>query len=418
MHQWWKIGREFLETLRTPLGITASSTGEHFHAIFGRDSLWTVILMLEAAQLRPEDREYQAWVHDIASTILRGMAYLQGRVENDYNEEQPGKIVHEYWDPVPGHLLRGDWPLVDGRYYGTLDATFLYLISIHRFYEVFRDRELLAELWSSAEAALQWALWYSDEDNDGLVEYKRRNPDELGLSNHIWKDSGDSVLLPGDLAVEHPIAWIEVQGYALAAYACMRALYEARDELTPDIANQLDQRTDALSKGLQRFWMEDEHCFTIALDKHKEMVKAVSSNTGHLLWSKAVDEEQARRISARLSRSDILTDWGLRTLSQHCYYYNPLTYHRGTIWPFDNAITTIGLRQYGYEAEARRLATSIMRAINAFMLPMELYCVIPAGWIRDPLIERDWLLADYPHSCSVQAWTAAAMLYFTALLKL
>ncbi|MBV8695136.1 MAG: hypothetical protein JO125_08840 [Chloroflexi bacterium] len=413
----WKLGQKFLESLRTPLGITASSSAGGFHAIFGRDSLWSVIFMLEAAQLRPADQQYRTWVHEVATTILRGMAYLQGKVENDYNEEQPGKIIHEYWGDHPSeHLLRAAWPMADGRYYGTVDATFLYLVCIRQFHELFHDQALLDELWPSIQAALGWALHYSDLDNDGLVEYKRRNPQQLGLSNQVWKDSGDSVLLPGDLPVETPIAWVEIQGYALAAYSSMITFYQGRGELTPDITAQLTERMNALYSGLQRFWMEDEGCFTIALDKNKEMVKAVSSNTGHLLWSKAIGGEQARKVAARLTHPDMLTDWGLRTLSQNAYYYNPLMYHRGTIWPFDNAIAAIGLRQYGYHAQAQRIATAVMRAVDTFTLPVELYCVIPARWIRDPHIDREWLLADYPQSCSVQAWTAAAMLYFTALL--
>ncbi len=411
------MGQKFLESLRTPLGITASSAAGGFHAIFGRDSLWSLILMLEAAQLRPEDQHYRAWVHEVATTILRGMAHLQGKVENDYNEEQPGKIIHEYWGDHPAeHLTRASWPMTDGRYYGTVDATFLYLVCMRHFHEVFRDQALLDELWPSIQAAVGWALHYSDLDNDGLVEYKRRNPQQLGLINQVWKDSGDAVLLPGDLPVEHPIAWVEIQGYALAAYSSMLTFYQERAELTPAINVQLTERMKALHSGLQRFWMEDEECFTIALDKNKEMVKAVSSNTGHLLWSKAIDGEQARKVATRLTQPDMLTDWGLRTLSQNSYHYNPLMYHRGTIWPFDNAITAIGLRHYGYHAQAQRIATAVMRAVDTFTLPMELYCVIPAKWIRDPHIDREWLLADYPQSASVQAWTAAAMLYFTALL--
>jgi len=412
------MGQRFLESLRTPLGITASSAAGGFHAIFGRDSLWSVVLMLEAAQLCPEDQRYRTWVHEIASTILRGIAYLQGKVENDYNEEQPGKIIHEYWGDHPAeHLIRASWPMVDGRYYGTVDATFLYLVCVRQFHELFHDQALLDELWPSVQAALGWALHYSDLDNDGLVEYKRHNSRQLGLNNQVWKDSGDSVLLPGDLPVEHPIAWVEVQGYALAAYSSMLTLYQARAELTPEINVQLTQRMKALYNGLQHFWMESERYFTIALDKNKQKVKAISSNTGHLLWSKAIDGEQARKVAARLTKPDMLTDWGLRTLSQKAYYYNPLMYHRGTIWPFDNAITAIGLCHYGYRAQAQHVAAAVMHAVDTFTLPVEVYSVIPARWIRDPKINREWLLADYPQSCSVQAWTAAAMLYFTALLK-
>ncbi len=417
MNNWWQTAQEFLQTLRIPLGITASRAGEHFHAVFGHDSLWSMMLALEAARLRPDDVDYREWTYDLSVAVLRGLAQLQGKIENDYNEEQPGKIVHEYWNPVPEGHRRAGWPLVNGCYYGTLDATFLYMIAMRQFYELFHDKQLLEELWPSLQAAFYWALTYSDMDNDGFVEYERRNPNGHGLQNQVWKDSWDAVLLPGELEVDHPIAWVEVQGYALRAYTSMRSLLMQRNELTPELDAQLAQRSTAISKALHHFWMDDENCPTIALDKHKKAVYAVSSNAGHLLWSEAVDGEQATRIAQRLTRPDILSDWGLRTLSQYTHHYNPLIYHRGTVWPFDNAVVAIGLQRYGFEQEARLLASSVMRAINAFTLPVELYCVLPSRWVREPRLESEWLLADYPQSCSVQAWTAAAILYFTALLE-
>jgi glycogen debranching enzyme len=417
LDNWWTMSQQTLEALRTPLGIKASRAGEHFHAIFGRDSLWSLLLVLEAARLRPEDREYRTWAHELATTVLRGMAQLQGRVENDYNEEQPGKIVHEYWEPVPEHLHRAAWPMVDGRYYGAVDATFLYMIAMHHMYEVFSDDALLDELWPSMQAASDWILHYSDLDNDSLVEYERRNPQGHGLLHQGWKDSWDAVLLPGELAIDHPIAWIEIQGYALKAYASMHGLAKQRGELTPELEAQLTERMYSIHAALDRFWLDNEGCPAIALDKNNKAVRVVSSNAGHLLWSQVVDSERAAQIAMRLMQPDILTDWGLRTLSQHAYYYNPLVYHRGTVWPFDNAVIAIGLQRYGFASEARLIASSVMRAIRAFSLPVELYCVVPARWIREPCINREWLLADYPQACTVQAWTAAAVLYFTALLE-
>jgi glycogen debranching enzyme len=417
MENWWEMGKQFLQALRTPLGIMASGAGEHFHALFGRDSLWTIMLALETAQLRPEDQGYWLWVYDLSATVLRGLAQLQGRVENDYNEEQPGKIVHEYWNPVPAGHQQAGWPMVEGRYYGTFDATFLYIIAAHNFYQLFQDEQLLDELWPNIEAALHWALHYSDTDNDGLVEYSRRNSEGRGLLHHVWKDSSDAILPSSGLPLEHPIAWIEVQGYALNAYACMRTLYKKRGELTPELDAELMMRIETTSVALQRFWLDNEGCPAIALDGNKNPVTAVSSNAGHLLWSKAIEPDLAAQIAGRLMQPDMLTDWGLRTLSQHVHYYSPLAYHRGTVWPFDNAVIAIGLHHYGFEAEARRIASSVMRAIEAFSLPVELYCVIPSRWIREPRIKQDWLLVDYPQSCIVQAWTAGAILYFMALLE-
>ncbi len=180
-----------LRSLQTPLGIMASGQDDHFHAIFGRDSLWSVLLALEAGRiLRKAEQEnaqhrlpklglsaeYDSWLHGMAAAVLRGLTGLQGRVVNDFNEEQPGRIVHEYWQPVPPRMIEGRWPLVEGRYYGTFDATFLYIAAVAEVHAYFGDAPLLEELWPGVEAALRWMLKWSDLDGDGLVEYQRRNP--------------------------------------------------------------------------------------------------------------------------------------------------------------------------------------------------------------------------------------------------
>ena len=420
-----------LQSLRAPLGIMASGQDDHFHAIFGRDSLWSILLALEAGrvlreseqvegqeQLSPLARsaDYDAWLHELAATVLRGLASLQGREVNDLNEEQPGRIVHEYWDPVPYRMLDGHWPLVDGRYYGSFDATFLYVIAIAQVNAYFQDEALLDELWPHVEAALSWMLEWSDLDQDGLVEYQMRNPQGHGLVNQVWKDSRESVQPRKHTRLEHPLAWIEVQGYAWAAYASYLELAEQRQCLHPLLSQHIQQRMEQLEQGLQRFWLADEQFFAIALDGQKQPVQAVSSNPGHLLWSGILQAERAAQISWRLMQPDLCTHWGIRTLSDKAYYYNPFLYQCGTVWPFDNAIAAIGLRRYGFDTEARRIARGILQAIEATNDPVELYMVLSPSHIRLPRLDHEWILIDYFEACSVQAWTAAAMIYMTSLL--
>lgn len=429
LHALWQKSLSALQSLQTPLGIMASGREDQFHAIFGRDSLWTVLLALEAArtlQARKaeehaasidwlEKQDYMRWLHALATTVLRGLSKLQGTVVNDVNEEQPGRIVHEYWNPIPERMIKARWPVIDGRYYGAFDATFLYLITAAQVINFFDDDALLAELWPHIAAALDWMARWSDLDGDGLVEYRRRNPEGIGLANQVWKDSAEAIR--GDhQPILHPLAWVEVQGYAWAAYAAVLDLAaRAHRPLSPG-AQEIRQRMAKLQQGLSPFWLADEQYPAIALDGQKRPVAVVSSNPGHLLWSGCVEQAQAGQICQRLMQSDILTPWGIRTLSERAYYYNPLMYHCGAIWPFDNAIIAAGMRRYGYEAQARLLALHVLHAIHSFDAPVEVYTVQPSRWIRFPRVEQEWFLADYFYACNVQAWTAAAVLSFVSML--
>src|SRR5258706_4376863 len=231
LHTLWQKALAALQSLQTPLGVKASGQDDQFHAIFGRDSLWTVLLALEADHLVQATgtqitsmhasslsylSSYHSWLHELAASVLRGLASMQGRVVNDINEEQPGRIIHEYWNPVPQKMILARWPVADGegRYYGTFDATFLYLITIAQVDSYFDDRVLLDELWPHAEASLHWMLEWSDLDHDGMVEYSKRNPEGIGLANQVWKDSSESIQPLEHMPLHHPLAWVEVQGYA------------------------------------------------------------------------------------------------------------------------------------------------------------------------------------------------------------
>ncbi|HEY0753369.1 MAG TPA: amylo-alpha-1,6-glucosidase [Ktedonobacteraceae bacterium] len=422
-----------LQTLQTPLGIMASGQEDHYHAIFGRDSLWSLLLALEAGLLMKENKQarkqshvsrlespsdYDAWLHELATTVLRGLASLQGQVVNDFIEEQPGRIIHEYWNPIPPRMIENRWPLVNGRYYGTFDATFLYIVTVAQVDAYFHDKALLAELWPSIEAALNWMLEWSDLDQDGLVEYQRRNPESNGLINQVWKDSSESICSSTREALHYPLAWIEVQGYAWEAYTSYLTLARQQQSLSPSLQQKIEQRMAQLQRGLERFWLADEQIFAIALDGQKQPVSAVSSNPGHLLWSGILNLGQADKVCQRLIQPDLCTPWGLRTLSEKAYYYNPFLYQCGTVWPFDNAITILGMQRHGFSVESRHLAQGILEAIIALSNPVELYIVLSTDQIRLPRLAHQWMLIDYFEACAVQAWTAAGIIYMTSLLLL
>jgi glycogen debranching enzyme len=416
----WYQALKTLKSLQVPLGIMASSQDDHFHAIFGRDSLWSVLLALEAGRLQTEEEkasgQYDAWLYELVASVLRGLASLQGRVVNDENEEQPGRIVHEYWNPVPQRMITWRWPLVDGCYYGAFDSTFLFVFTIAQTEAYFHDAQLLEELWPNVEAALQWMLAWSDLDQDGLVEYKVRNPEGRGLRNQVWKDSSESIQSRDGEPMDPPYAWIEVQGYAWEAYAGYLKLAEQRHSLDPAQRREIEQRMARLCQGLQQFWLPGEQFPAIVLDAHKKPIEAVSSNPGHLLWGEFLTREQAAQISQRLTQPDILTPWGARTLSDQAYYFNPLLYQCGTVWPFDNAILAVGLHHHGFYAEARGIAQRILHAIEAMQNPVELYMVLPSERIRAPRLAEKWALVDYYQSTTIQAWTAAGVLYLASLL--
>ncbi|MHB8598260.1 MAG: glucosidase family protein [Ktedonobacteraceae bacterium] len=211
---------------------------------------------------------------------------------NDINKEQPGRIVHEYWNPIPERMITARWPVLDKGYFGAFDATFLYLIILARVDAYFDDRALLKELWPNVEAILQWMLDWSDLDADGRVEYKKRKPEGIGLDNEVWKDSGESVRAPNQQPLIHPVAWIEVQGYAWSAYAAYITLAKKLHRLDFVLEQTIQQRMQRLQAGLKAFWMEDEHFPAMALDGNKQQIPIVATNAGHLLWSQCIEQTE------------------------------------------------------------------------------------------------------------------------------
>jgi glycogen debranching enzyme len=358
-----------------------------FAVPFGRDSLITSMQMLP---LR----------HDVAAGTLRFLAQHQGREQNDYRDEEPGKILHEV---RLGELAKlGRVP--HAAYYGSVDATPLFLVALGEYVDWTGDLNLARELLPNAERALRWMAEYGDLDGDGFLEYQTRSTE--GIRNQGWKDSPDSASYRDGRLAEPPIALAEVQAYAYAAHSRMADVYTWLDE--PERAREQRSAAESLRvRFSQRFSMVDEAgapFFAMGLDQDKQPIDTVTSNPGHGLWVGLIRGEQARRTVERLMAEDMLCGWGVRTLSSRAAVFNPMSYHNGSVWPHDNALVALGMKRVGADAAATEVASQVLEAGLRFpstRLP-ELYC----GFARDRRYRST--PAQYPVSCSPQAWAAGS----------
>jgi glycogen debranching enzyme len=354
-----------------------------YSTVFGRDS---IITSLETLAVNPR----------IAIDTLRYLARHQGARENTYTEEQPGKILHEL---RRGEMARsGEIPHVP--YYGTIDATPLWLVLLHETWRWTGNTALVRELLPNARRALEWIDRYGDLDGDGFVEYARTS--DRGLVNQGWKDSGDGVPFPDGRLPAPPIALGEVQGYVYDAKARAAALFEAvgDEETAARLRREAVQLRDRV---LERFWLEELGTFALALDGEKRPIATVASNAGHLLWSRLPDAARARRVAETLLAPDMFCGWGIRTLSARHPVFNPMSYHNGSVWPHDNALIVMGMSHYGLGANALPVVGAAHDAAASeeiSRLP-ELYCGMERLDAARPVL--------YPVSCSPQAWASGAM---------
>jgi glycogen debranching enzyme len=352
-----------------------------FMALFGRDSLITATMAL------PVDPT-------LALGTLRTLARMQGTTIDPLREEEPGKILHEVRLGVDSGLSLGG----GSTYYGSIDATELFVILLGELARWGADPKDVAALLPHADRAMDWIENYGDRDGDGFVEYQRAT--DRGLRNQGWKDSWDGVTFADGLPAEPPIALCEVQGYVYDAYLNRARL--ARDSGDDATATRLTERAVALKAAFnERFWLPDKGWYALALDGDKRPVDSLASNMGHCLWSGIVDEEKAPLVAERLLSPEMFSGWGVRTLSTQMGAYDPVSYHNGSVWPHDNALVVAGLMRYGFVEEAQRVATAILDAADAFgsRLP-ELFCGFDRAEYPEPV--------PYPTSCSPQAWAAAA----------
>ena len=364
-----------------------------FMALFGRDSLIT---------------SYQAlpFVPELAATTLRVLAACQGKVVDDFREEEPGKILHELRF---GELTAfGERP--HSPYYGSADATPLFLVLLDEYERWTGDSALARELEGPARAALDWIDRFGDRDGDGYVEYQRKT--EAGLDNQCWKDSWNSIVYPDGRLAPPPRATCEIQGYVYdAKVRCARLAREVWDDEA--LAGRLAQEAADLKRRFNRdFWVDDREFFALALDGEKHRVDTLTSNIGHLLWSGIVDEDRAAPVVRHLTGPRLFSGWGVRTMAEGEGPYNPIEYHNGTVWPHDTALVAAGLARYGDRAGAGRLALALLQAAYFFQ------CRLPevfAGYAR----ERTVYPVEYPTACTPQAWASGApLLLFRVMLGL
>jgi glycogen debranching enzyme len=358
-----------------------------FMTLFGRDTLITSLQTL--------------WVGpDLARGALHLLGSMQGTEVNDFKDEEPGKILHEIRD---GELTaRGEKP--HSPYYGTCDATPLWLVLMSEYWRFSGDDDFVRSRWDKVLAALAWCDTYGDRDGDGFIEYATRS--SQGLGNQGWKDSWDGVQFADGSIPFLPIATAEIQGYA---YDAKRRAAEMAERLMADAetAARLRKQADDLHDRFNRaFWSEDRGgYYVIGLDGDKRQIDTITSNMGHLLWSGIVPEDRAPLVRDQLLSDRMFSGWGIRTLSSEEGGYNPIGYHTGTIWPHDNSIAAWGLERYGFRDEANRIAMAQLKAAAAseFRLP-EAFAGFDGQLSRFPV--------PYPTACSPQAWATGAPFVF------
>ena len=413
----WRLGREKLSELESPFGFDASDQQTGLYAaLFGRDSLWILSFLLEAAERDPTG-ECASWVERQGSKILEGLCDFQGQDVHDSIEEQPGKIIHEYREKLDSRLISYGMPFIGGRSYSGFDQTFLFVTMAKRFIDAFPDTSLRDVLWSSVKSALEWIERYADPDGDGLYEYHRRDP--RNHVNQVWKDSVDSALDTGFDLPKQPLAWIEVQAYAYRALYDAAELYVAFDQSSSAEARRLEDKAASVRDRVnEAFWLKGERCYAGALDGAKTPIPMVASNAGHALWAGLVDAARAKELVDRLMRPDLMTPYGLRTLSTDNPHYAPFAYHRGNIWPFDNAVVASGLIRYGFRQEAESIMSGVVRAIERLGSPIELYVVLDTKGFVAPPVEVPEVLAfrKFPAQNQSLGETAAALMYFASAL--
>lgn len=356
---------------------------------FGRDSLIAALQMLSS---NPQ----------IAKGTLLTMAAYQGQKEDEWRDEQPGKVMHE----IRYGELAATNQVPFTPYYGTIDATPLFLLLTAEYYHWTGDLDFVSSLMPHLNAALNWIKEYGDYDKDSFVEYYQKS--SKGIANQGWKDSADSVIHSNGDYAEAPIALVEVQGYVYQALTRLAPIFkslghEEQAEVMEKDAAQLRTRFE------EDFWMNDEQFYAIALDKDKKRVDSVTSNAGHILMSGIASPERAKAVAARLVAPDLFGGYGIRTMSTAATGYNPMSYHDGSVWPHDNSLCLLGLSQSGFTEEAITVMQGLLNAADQFeyyRLP-ELYC----GY-------SDQLGAPvpYPVACSPQAWAAGTPLTFVQAL--
>ncbi len=362
-----------------------------FMALFGRDSLIA---------------SFQSLLHDpsLARGTLLTLAHLQGTKSDKTSGEEPGKILHEY---RPGMAFSPQKIIPRFPYYGTVDATPLFLITLSEYVRCTGDLSLAKQLWKNIEQALLWLERSADCDGDGLIKYFLES--DIGLSNQGWKDSGDSIRFRDGSVAKAPIALVEVQGYACDAYTRTAELFDFLGKGSE--ANALRKKARHLKQIiLSRFWLEERQFFALALDGEMRPVDALTSNPGHLLWSGVLPREYAKKVATLLLSDDMFSGYGIRTMAESETAYNPISYHNGSVWPHDTSLILSGLSRYGFTEETIKVAQGLLKALEQYSserLP-ELFAGFSFAQYGTPV--------EYPTANSPQAWATGAVILLTRAL--
>jgi glycogen debranching enzyme len=365
---------------RGPHGSIITAGIPWYAAPFGRDGL------IAALQVLPLN-------HRPARDTLDILAHFQAKEQSAWHDSAPGKIMHEF---RYGELAAlGEIP--HSPYYGSVDSTPLFLVVMSEYYQWTGDVAFVRKHRGAIKAALEWIDRYGDMDGDGLIEYRRQST--RGLINQGWKDSHDAIAHADGTLAAGPIALVEVQAYVYYAKKRMSRVF--RDLGEQDTADRLAAEAGRLKKLFnERFWLEEERYYALALDGDKKPVRTITSNPGQALWTGVVDDRKAGAVIKRLLSPEMFSGWGIRTVAKKAAIYNPMSYHNGSIWPHDNALIVRGLKRYGRLKEVESVAAGLFGAAAQdpyFRLP-ELFCGFTRRGGNRPV--------EYPVACSPQAWAA------------
>jgi glycogen debranching enzyme len=386
-----RLFSEWMEKSRADLALltTELTTGPYpyagipwFSTTFGRDAIITAWQVL--------------WLDpSLAKGVLCYLAENQATEVSAFRDSAPGKIMHEARRGEMAAL--GEVPFA--RYYGGVDTTPLFVALAGAYAERTNDMALIDELWPNLMAAIDWIETYGDTDGDGLIDYARGAAS--GLANQGWKDSQDSVFHADGRFATGPIALVEVQGYAFAAYRAMATLASKRGE--EEQAHAWNTKAGDIRRTVERrFWIEEEGFYAIAIDGQGELCRVLASNPGHLLFTGLVAPQRARRVAERLLRRDFALGWGVRTLAYGEARFNPMSYHNGSVWPHDTALCAMGLSRYGERDGVVALTAALFETAASFEMRLpELFC----GFSRKPGEPP----VAYPVACLPQAWAAGSV---------